>query len=135
MTTTTPTPSPAAQFGLSSIGQIYIRARELERAVRFYRDTLGMPFLFQVPKMAFFQCGMTSVMLGTPERPEFDHPASIVYYLVPDIVAAHATLSARGVKFATEPHLVHRAPDHELWMAFFRDSEDNTLALMARKRA
>jgi methylmalonyl-CoA/ethylmalonyl-CoA epimerase len=53
---------------------------------------------------------------------------------VPDIAAAHATLGARGVKFATEPHLVHRAPDHELWMAFFHDSEDNTLALMSRKR-
>jgi methylmalonyl-CoA/ethylmalonyl-CoA epimerase len=134
MTTATPSPSPTAQFGLSSIGQIYVRARDLERAIRFYRDTLGMPFLFQVPKMAFFQCGTTSVMMGPPEGPAFDHPASIVYYLVPDIAAAHATLGARGVKFATEPHLVHRAPDHELWMAFFHDSEDNTLALMSRKR-
>src|SRR5260370_23394256 len=105
-----PPTSPTAEFGLSSIGQIFVRARDLERAVGFYRDTLGMPFLFQVPNMAFFQCGPTSVMLGSPERPEFDHPGSIVYYLVPDIAAAHKTLRARGVKFATEPHLVHRAP-------------------------
>ncbi|HYK82638.1 MAG TPA: VOC family protein [Gemmatimonadales bacterium] len=128
MTTATP------QFGLSSIGQIYVRARDLDRAVRFYRDTLGMPFLFQVPNMAFFQCGGTSLMLGTPEKPEFDHPASIIYYLVPDIAAAHRTLRERRVQFITEPHAVHRASDHELWLAFFHDSEDNTLALMERKR-
>src|SRR2546429_3516419 len=81
----------AAQFGLSAIGQIFIRARDLDRAVRFYRDTLGMPFLFQAPpQMAFFQCGATTVMLGVPEAPELDHPASLVYYLVPDIASARS---------------------------------------------
>ena len=128
MTTTT------QQFGLSSIGQIFIRAVNLDRAIRFYRDILGMPFLFQAPpQMAFFKCGEISVMLGVPENPELDHPASIIYYLVPDIAAAHSTLRDRGVEFATEPHLVHRAPDHELWLAEFRDSEGNVLALMSRK--
>src|SRR5947208_1850242 len=84
MTATTTQP-----FGLSAIGQIFIRARDLERAIRFYRDTLGMPFLFQAPpQMAFFQCGATTVLLGVPEAPELDHPASVVYYLVPDIAAA-----------------------------------------------
>ena len=124
----------AAQFGLSAIGQIFIRARDLDRAVRFYRGTLGMPFLFQAPpQMAFFQCGGTTVMLGVPEAPELDHPASLVYYLVPDILSAHATLRERGVEFITEPHLVHRAADYELWLAEFRDSEGNVLALMMRK--
>jgi predicted enzyme related to lactoylglutathione lyase len=127
----TPTTS---QFGLSAIGQIFVRARDLDRAVRFYRDTLGMQFLFQAPpQMAFFQCGAVSVMLGVPEQTELDHPSSIIYYLVPDIALAHATLRGRGVEFATEPHLVHRAPDHELWLAEFRDSEGNILALMSRK--
>ena len=121
------------QFGLSAIGQIFVRARDLDRAVRFYKDTLGMPFLFQVPKMAFFQCGATTVMLGVPETPEFDHPASLVYYLVQDIAAAHTTLRGRGVEFISEPHLVHRATDYELWLADFRDSEGNVLALMTRK--
>ncbi|TMM27344.1 MAG: VOC family protein [Actinobacteria bacterium] len=116
------------------MGQIFIRARDLDRAVRFYRDTLGMPFLFQAPpQMAFFQCGATTVMLGVPEAPELDHPASLVYYLVPDIAAAHATLRGRSVEFITEPHLVHRAADYELWLAEFRDSEGNVLALMMRK--
>ncbi len=127
----TPTTQP---FGLSSIGQIFVRARDLDRAVRFYRDTLGMPFLFQAPpQMAFFQCGPTTVMVGVPESPEFDHPASTIYYLVPDIDAAHATLRGRAVEFISEPHLVHRAADYDLWLADFRDSEGNVLALMARK--
>ena len=121
-------------FGLSSIGQVFIRAKDLDRAVRFYRDTLGMPFLFQAPpQMAFFKCGEVSVMVGVPEQPELDHAASIVYYLVTDIEAAHATLRGRGVEFTVEPHLVYRAPDHDLWLAEFRDSEGNVLALMSRK--
>lgn len=121
-------------FGLSAIGQIFVRARDLDRAIRFYRDTLGMPFLFQAPpQMAFFQCGGTSVMLGVPEQPELDHPASVIYYLVPDIATAHTTLQGRGVQFITQPHLVHRAADYDLWLAEFRDSEGNILALMSRK--
>jgi methylmalonyl-CoA/ethylmalonyl-CoA epimerase len=127
--------STAQQFGLSAIGQIFVRAKDLDRAVRFYRDTLGMSFLFQAPpQMAFFQCGATTVLLGVPEAPELDHAASLIYYLVPDIAAAHATLRERAVEFITEPHLVHRAADYELWLAEFRDSEGNVLALMDRKR-
>ena len=127
----TPTTQP---FGLSAIGQIFVRARDLDRAIRFYRDTLGMPSLFQAPpQMAFFQCGGTSVMLGVPENPELDHPASTIYYLVPDIALAHAALRDRGVDFIVEPHLVHRAADYDLWLAEFRDSEGNMLALMSRK--
>ena len=123
------------QFGLSAIAQIFVRAKDLDRAVRFYRDTLGMSFLFQAPpQMAFFQCGVTTVLLGVPEAPELDHPASIIYYLVPDIASAHATLHERAAEFMTEPHLVHRAADYELWLAEFRDSEGNVLALMDRKR-
>jgi predicted enzyme related to lactoylglutathione lyase len=130
MTTTT----QQKPFGLSAIGQIFVRARDLDRAVRFYRDTLGVPFLFQAPpNMAFFQCGATTVMLGVPEAPEFDHPASLVYYLVPDIATAHTILRGRGVEFISEPHLVHRAADYELWLADFRDPEGNVLALMMRK--
>ena len=122
------------QFGLNAIGQIFVRARDLDRAIRFYRDILGMPFLFQAPpQMAFFKCGDISLMLGVPEAAELDHAASTIYYLVPDIAVAHATLRDRGAKFASEPHLVHRAPDHELWLAEFRDSEGNILALMSRR--
>lgn len=127
-------PTTTTEFGLNAIGQVFVRARDLDRAVRFYRDVLGMPFLFQAPpQMAFFKCGDISLMLGVPEAAELDHAASTIYYLVPDIAAAHTTLRDRGVTFASEPHLVHRAPDHELWLAEFRDSEGNILALMSRR--
>src|SRR5687767_10222245 len=104
------------------IGQIYVNARDLERAVVFYRDTLGLPFLFQVPNMAFFDCGGVRLMLGKAEKPEFDHPASIIYYLVDDIIAAHEQIRSRGAQFENEPHLIAKMPDHELWMAFLEDT-------------
>jgi len=124
--------STSQPFGLDRIGQIHVTAHDLDRAVAFYRDRLGMRLLFQVPSMAFFQCGDLTVMLGLPE-PELDHPASIIYYTVSDLDTAYETLRERGVPFLREPALTHRAQDHELWMAFFTDSEGNTAALMARK--
>lgn len=128
--------SAATGFGLDRIRQVGVNAKNLERAVRFYRDILGMRFLFQAPpQMAFFDCGGVRLLLGVAPRPEFDHPASVIYYLVPDIQAAHQVLKERGVAFITEPHLVARMPDHELWLADFRDSEDNILALMSEVRA
>lgn len=121
--------------GLSRIGQIAVNIHDLERAVAFYRDALGMTLLFQVPpKMAFFDAAGIRLMLSLPETPEFNHPGSILYYKVDDIQGTHATLRDRGVKFRTEPHLVAKMPDHELWMAFFEDSEENLLALMSEVR-
>lgn len=122
-------------FGLSQIGQISVTAHDLERAVAFYRDVLGVKLLFEVPpRMAFFDCGGIRLLLGVPEQPDHDHPASTLYFKVDDIRQAHARLRNRGVDFLQEPHLVARMPDHELWMAFFKDSEDNTLALMSEVR-
>src|SRR3712207_5846253 len=111
--------------GLSQIGQIALTVRDLPRAVAFYRDTLGVPFLFEVPGLAFFDCAGVRLMLGVAESAEQEGRSSIVYYRVPEIGAAHAALRERGVRFEDEPHLVARMPDHELWMAFFRDSEEN----------
>jgi catechol 2,3-dioxygenase-like lactoylglutathione lyase family enzyme len=123
-----------ATVALSQIGQIAVTVKDLDRAVAFYRDTLGMPFLFQVPNLAFFQCGGVRLMFGRPEKPEFDHPASIIYYKVDDIEATYASFKARGVTFVDEPHLIAKMPDHDLWMAFLHDSEDNMLGLMCEKR-
>lgn len=120
----------SANFGLSQIGQIALNVHDLERAVAFYRDKLGMKHLFTMPKMAFFECGGIRLMLGLPEKPEFDHPSSIIYFKVDDIQTAFRTLSQRGVSFEGEPHLVAKMPTHDLWMAFFRDSENNFFALM-----
>jgi methylmalonyl-CoA/ethylmalonyl-CoA epimerase len=118
-------------FGLSQIGQISVNAHNIERAVEFYRDKLGMKHLFTVPKMAFFNCNGIRLMLGIPEKPEFDHPSSVIYFKVDDIQNAFQTFSDRGVKFEGEPHLIAKMPTHDLWMAFFRDSENNLLALMS----
>ena len=120
---------------LGAIGQIAVNVKDLGRAVRFYRDTLGVRYLFEAPpQMAFFDCGGVRLLLGVASEPAFDHPASIIYYRVPDIQAAHEALKRRGVAFITAPHLVARMPDHELWLADFRDSEDNILALMSEVR-
>ncbi len=70
-------------------------------------------------------------MLSLPEKPEFDHPGSILYFTVPDIAVAHRLLAAAGVRFEDQPHLIARMPTHDLWMAFFRDSEQNYLGLMS----
>ncbi len=125
--------APAQALSLAQIGQIAVPVKDVERAIRFYRDTLGMRFLFQAGTLAFFDCGGVRLMLDVPESPEFERHASIIYYRVPDIDAAYALLKPRGVAFIGEPHLIHKAADHDLWMAFFKDSEGNTLALMNEK--
>ena len=121
-------------FGLSQIGQIAINVHNLDRAAAFYRDTLGMKHLFTVPKMAFFECGGVRLMLGLPEKPEFDHPSSIIYYKVQDINEAYQLLSSRNVQFEAKPHLVARLESSDLWMAFCRDSEGNLLSIMSEQR-
>lgn len=119
-------------FGLSSIGQIAVNAHDLDRAVEFYRDKLGMKHLFTVPpKMAFFDCAGIRLMLALPETKEFDHPSSIIYFNVDNIQQAHATLSERGVPFEEEPIFVADMGSYDLWMASFRDCENNLLALMS----
>ena len=120
-------------FALTQIGQISVTIHELDRAVAFYRDTLGLKHLFAAGKMAFFDCGGIRLMLSIPEKPEFDHPSSILYFKVPDIDGAAATLAERGVTFEAKPHLIAQMPTHDLWMAFFRDSEKNLLSLMCEK--
>jgi catechol 2,3-dioxygenase-like lactoylglutathione lyase family enzyme len=125
----TPTDLSSAQ-----IGQASINVHDVDRAIAFYRDTLGMRFLFQVPKMAFFDCGGVRLMLALPEKPEFDHPSSVFYFKVGDIQAVAETLQSRGAQFEAPPHLIARMPDHDLWMAFFRDPDRNLLALMCEVR-
>ncbi len=118
-------------IGISRLGQIAINVHDIERATRFYRDILGLPLLFTAGKLAFFNCGGVRLMLDTPGKPEFDRPSSILYFAVPDIQAAHLQMRESGVTFEDEPHLLAKMPDHDLWMTFFRDSENNLLALMS----
>jgi methylmalonyl-CoA/ethylmalonyl-CoA epimerase len=123
-----------AATGLSRIHQISMRTHDVDRAVRFYRDTLGLPFLFAAPpRLAFFDCQGVRLMLSTPE-PGFDHPGSVLYFGVEDIQAMHDTLRSRGVTFRTEPHKIATLADREVWLADFEDTEGNTLALMSEPK-
>lgn len=126
------TTATAVGPGITRLGQIQLRASDVERAADFYEKVLGLKLLFKAPPgLAFFDCGGVRLMLDRPEKSEFDHPSSILYFAVPDIQAAHATLKDKGVRFEDEPHMIARMPDHDLWMTFFRDSENNVLALMS----
>ena len=117
-------------FGLSEIRQIAVNAHDIDRAVAFYRDKLGMKHLFSVPpKLAFFDCNGIMLLLSLPETEEFDHPSSVIYFGVEDIHDATRTLTVRGVEFREQPTFVADMGTYELWMSFFSDSEGNMLAL------
>jgi len=123
-------------MNLNEIGQIALQADDLERAVAFYRDSLGMRFLFQVPPgLAFFDCGGIRLMIdGIKERETPERFNSVIYYKVADIQAAYGELNSHGVVFDSKPHLIAKMPDHELWMAFLRDTEGNLIGLMSEVR-
>ena len=119
----------------SRIGQIAVVCQDVARATAFYRDTLGLKFLFAAgPSLSFFDCGGIRLMLSTGERPEHDHLSSMLYYFVTDIEGTHRALAAKGVSFTDAPHMIAQMPDHQLWLAAFSDSEGNMLALMEEKR-
>ena len=112
------------------IGQIAVPVKDVDRAVAFYADVLGLRLLFRAPPgLAFFDCGGVRLMLSRPDgAPD---TGGVVYYAVSDLPAAHAALLARGAEFVQAPHRIARMPDHDLWMAFLRDSEGNLLGLMS----
>jgi catechol 2,3-dioxygenase-like lactoylglutathione lyase family enzyme len=119
-----------ASFGLRLIGQIRIQVTDVDRAVAFYRDVLGMTFLYAFPGMGFFDLDGVRLMLVEPEGRAFGG-VSAIYYRVDDIGEAVKTLESRGVIFDDQPHVVHEDDAYDLWMAFFRDPDGNVLALMS----
>lgn len=125
----------SVDFGLNKIGQIAVPVTDVERAIPFYRDVLGMRFLFKAPPgLAFFDCGGVRLLLEESSPAGEEMRSSIIYYRVPDLQNAFRTLSSRGVFFEQEPHLIAKMPDHDLWMAFFRDPDSNLMALMSEVR-
>ena len=132
-------PADATGSGIERIGQIAVPVHDLDRAVAFYRDVLGLPLLFQAPPgLAFFACGGVRLMLSVPESSGAPAQSSVIYYVVDDIHAAWTAVTARGAQPASagapEPHRIARMPDHDLWMAFVEDSEGNLLGLMSEVR-
>ena len=126
--------SSTTKLALDTLGQIALTVTDVERATTFYRDSLGLPFLFAYPGLAFFRLGDVRLMLSLPEPSEPSSMASPLYFRVTDIGRIHAALLDRGVQFRDEPHLVHRDAAMELWMTFFHDPDGNLLALMEEKK-
>lgn len=121
-------------FHVTGLGQVALTAKDLPQTRAFYENTLGLKHLFSAGgKMEFFACGGVRLMIAVPEKPEFDHPNSILYLRVDDIDTAHAALAAQGVAFDHPPALAAPMKTHDLWMAFFRDPEQNVLALMEER--
>ena len=122
-----------ADLSDSTVGQLLIPVEDLDRAITFYRDTLGLRYLFSAPpQMSFFQSGTVRLLVGVPEAAGPRHRGSMVYFQVPDIHAVFQTLTDRGVTFPAPPHLVHRTETSELWLTEFRDPDGNQLALMSQ---
>ena len=118
-------------MNIERIGQIAIPVKNLDRAVDFYRDVVGLKFLFRVPNLAFFDCGGVRIMLDIPESGELDRRSSVVYFSVPDLQSAYAEMKGKGAEMVGEPHLIARLEDREVWMSFFRDPDSNMHALMS----
>lgn len=122
----------ANRGGITRIGQISLTVGDLERSKAFYREKVGLDLLFEVPGMAFFRCGDVRLMMTLPETGKVAN--SVLYFQVPDIEDAHASMKSRGVAFVRDPHVIAKMPDHELWMAFFEDPDGSVMALMCEKR-
>ncbi len=115
---------------IRKIGQIAVVVADLDRSVAFYRDAVGLEFLFQVPRMAFFRCGETRLMLALPEE-GLGNLASILYFDTGDIQGLYAGMKSRGVEFVREPHVVAPMAHADLWLAEFRDPDGHVMALMS----
>ncbi len=117
---------------LSDIMQVALTVNDIAEAKIFYRDVLGMQFLFDAGTMAFFQCCGVRLLIGAGETKP---GGTVVYFRVPDLQGAHTSLREKGVEFTEEPHMVARMPDHDLWLAFIRDPSGNLLGLMEERPA
>ena len=122
----------AANATPTALGQVALTVSDVERSTAFYRDKVGLRFLFSAgPTLAFLDLGGVRLMLSTPEGELAPGGSTVLYIKVPEISATYEAMRGRGVEFIDEPHLIARMPDHDLWMTFFHDTEDNLLALMS----
>lgn len=123
--------APPAFPGLARIGQVAVGVSDLDRAVLFYRDALGMSFLFRAPNVAFFDCEGIRLMLGLNSRPASGAAPTVLYFQVHDILAAFQAFAERGVAIERPPQFVARLPNRDLWIGFVRDPDANLLGIMA----
>lgn len=116
---------------IQGIGQVSIPVHNMSEAVEFYESKLGLEKWFSTDNMAFFNCNGIRLLLSIPENQEFDHKSSIVYFQVEDINHSYEKLSGLDVQFDGKPHIVAKMGQTETWMAFFKDPDGNTHALMS----
>ena len=115
----------------AKVAQLLIPVDDFEKGVAFYRDTLGLPFMFSAPpQMAFFNCGGVRLLVGVMPAGQAAQRGSAIYFQVPDIHAVFSSLRDKGVQFKAQPHVVNRTPKSELWLAEFTDPDGNQMALM-----
>jgi methylmalonyl-CoA/ethylmalonyl-CoA epimerase len=116
----------------ATIGQLLIPIEDFDRGTAFYRDVLGLTFLFAAPpQMAFFICGSVRLLVGVMPPGQKAQRGSAIYFKVRDIQPVYASLKDKGVQFTAVPHVVNRSPKSELWLAEFNDPDGNQLALMS----
>ncbi|WP_423408571.1 VOC family protein [Heyndrickxia sp. MSNUG] len=120
---------------IQKIGQIGIPVKNLDRAIPFYQEQLGLRLLFNTETMAFFDCDGVRLLLSIPENEQFAHPSSVIYFQVEKMNEKYEELLAKGVSFLDEPHVVAKVGQTETWMTFFRDTEDNVLAFISEVMA
>lgn len=113
------------------LGQIAVNVENVERAVAFYKNVIGLPLLFETNGLAFFECEGTRLLLNRPETEEFNHPSSVLYFQVKDLNGEVTRMKEAGATFIDKPHMVAKMGEVETWMAFFNDTEGNTHALMS----
>jgi methylmalonyl-CoA/ethylmalonyl-CoA epimerase len=116
---------------IQKIGQIGLPIKNLDTAIQFYKEVMGFPLLFKTDSMAFFDCNGIRLFLSLPEQEQFSHSSSILYFQVEDIKKAYEDLLEKSVSFIDKPHLIAKMGQTETWMTFFKDTENNTLALMS----
>ena len=125
----------AMAASVSGVGQVAVTVSDVPVAVEFYRDILGLEFLFSPNlNLAFLGAGDLRIMLTTPQGAGAVGANSILYFRVTEIEAAHASFVAAGAKSERSPQLAARMPDHELWLGFLRDPDGNLVGLMEEKR-
>jgi methylmalonyl-CoA/ethylmalonyl-CoA epimerase len=116
---------------IQKIGQIGVPVKDLEAAILFYKDTLGLTLLFKTQSMAFFECNGIRLLLSLPEQEQFAYSSSVLYFQVDNIMDTYEAMLEKGVSFIDKPHLIAKMGQTETWMTFFKDTENNTHAFMS----
>ena len=119
-------------MNIKRVGQIAIAVSDISRSIEFYREKLGLTLLFEAgPNLVFFRCGDTRLMITTLQGEERDHHTSVIYYQVDNIHEAFESIKANDIPIVREPQMTAKMEDHELWIGFIRDPDENLIGIMA----